>query len=228
MERMAPFRIKICGVTLPEDAAAAAEAGADAIGLNFYRGSPRYVDPRQAEAIIAALPPGLSKVGVFVNSGANELRQTAEKLALDYVQLHGDEPAEFLGQLNGLPIIRAFRFGMQGWQALVEYLAECRSLKALPMSILVDGYSSSGDYGGTGQSPDWQAVRQFHDLGTHLPLILAGGLNPSNVAQAIMTVRPMAVDVASGVESRPGKKDWVKVSDFVAAAREAFRSCQVG
>jgi phosphoribosylanthranilate isomerase len=142
-------------------------------------------------------------------------------LALDFVQLHGDEPPEFIAELEGLRVIRAFRLAAEGWQPWLRYLDRCRQLSALPCAILVDAHRK-GEYGGTGQTPDWATVRLFHDSAVRLPLILAGGLTPHNVVEAIAATRPHGVDTASGVESHPGTKDGGKVSAFVAAAQGAL------
>ncbi|HJT34014.1 MAG TPA: phosphoribosylanthranilate isomerase [Pirellulales bacterium] len=216
------FRVKICGITNVEDARHAAGAGADAIGINFYGGSVRAVTVDQGRAIAEAVPDGVAKVGVFVNAGAPEVRQTAERLKLDYVQLHGDEPPSVLGELAGLRVIRAFRLGHAGWQPLVDYLAECRRLDEMPVAILADA-CREGAFGGTGQAADWTVARQFHELHLGLPLILAGGLTPQNVAEAIAAVSPTAVDTASGVESSPGCKDIAKITAFIAESRMAMR-----
>ncbi|HVX15557.1 MAG TPA: phosphoribosylanthranilate isomerase [Pirellulales bacterium] len=216
------FRIKICGITTAEDGALAAGAGADAIGLNFYAHSPRFVDQQRGRSIVNGLPPNVAKVGVFVNAPAAEIRALAGSLALDFVQLHGDEPPEAMAELGGLSVIRAFRLGADGWQRWFAYLERCRQLNALPCAVLVDAHRH-GEYGGTGQSPDWTIVSRFHDANIRLPLILAGGLTPGNVAEAITAARPYGVDTASGVEVRPGVKDKGRVEAFVAAARSALR-----
>jgi len=215
------FRVKICGIKTVDDARHAAGAGADAIGITFYRGSVRAVSLGQARGIAEELPHGVAKVGVFVNAGADEVRQTAERLRLDYVQLHGDEPPSMLGELAGLRVIRAFRLGNAGWQPLVDYLDECRRLAAMPVAILADAWRE-GTFGGTGQAVDWALARQFHELQLDLPLIMAGGLTPQNVGEAIAAVSPAAVDTASGVESSPGCKDVAKVEAFIAASRTAL------
>jgi phosphoribosylanthranilate isomerase len=215
------FRIKICGITRVDDALAAADAGADAIGLNFYSGSRRYIDVEAAQAIVAALPAGVAKVGVFVNAPIDEIRPIVETLGLDFVQLHGDEPPEFCAELGGLNFIRAFRLGNAGWQSLIDDLAGCRSLRALPCAILVDG-CQAGTYGGTGQAADWDLASRYHQLSLDLPLILAGGLNASNLAHAVSVVKPFGVDTASGVEASPGRKNPQQIGAFVAAARRAL------
>ena len=214
------FRIKICGVTRPEDALAAAQAGADAIGLNFYPKSPRFVGSEQLEAICAVLPDGVAKVGVFVNASADAVRTAAEKWQLDYVQLHGDELPELVNQLDGLWVIRACRL-VDSWQPVVDYLSRCRELDCLPVALLADS-CRPGTYGGTGATADWDVARGYHKLAVDIPLILAGGLRPDNVAQAIAHVQPFGVDTASGVESSPGVKDTTRIAAFVAAARGAL------
>jgi phosphoribosylanthranilate isomerase len=221
MELMNLFRIKICGVNRVDDGLAAAEAGADAIGLNFYPGSQRHVDRDAAEAVVASLPTAIAKVGVFVNAASDEIRGAVKELGLDFVQLHGDEPPDFCAELGGLDFIRAFRLGDAGWQPLVAYLDRCRDLRAPPAAVLVDA-CQPGTYGGTGRAADWNLARQYHELSLGLPLILAGGLNASNVAQAVSVVRPFGVDTASGVESSPGQKDPRQIAAFVAAARRAL------
>lgn len=219
------FRVKICGVTSADDARLVASAGADAIGLNFYAGSKRYCPPDAARQIVAALPAGICKVGVFVNASAEQVRHTARELSLDLVQLHGDEPAELLRALRPLPVLRAFRIGAD-LGAVEPYLQSCHALRCLPRMVLVDA-AQGGQFGGTGQTLDWPALAAGRRKFRELPLVLAGGLNPSNVAEAIDQVRPWAVDTASGVESAPGKKSASLVRDFVAAARDALAKAAV-
>lgn len=215
------FQVKICGINCVADAQTAAQAGADAIGLNFYPPSPRYVDLVQAEEIVRSLPPGLATVGVFVNSPSAEVRTFANRLKLNFVQIHGDEPPAYLAELNGLATIRALRCGSE-LQAAIEYLDECRRLGCLPNSLLIDALRP-GQFGGTGEPADWSAILTGRPKLAGLPIILAGGLKPSNVAQAIEVVSPAAVDTASGVEAAPGKKSPQLIQDFVAAARDAFQ-----
>lgn len=218
---MAVFRIKICGATRAEDAVAVGQAGADAIGLNFYSGSRRFVDPSRAAKIAASVPAGVAKVGVFVNPTIDDVRRQTSLLALDFVQLHGDEPPEFLAQLHDLQLIRAFRLGAAGWLPLIKYLDDCRQLGCFPAAILVDAATATR-YGGTGSVANWKIAQQFDALGIELPLILAGGLTPSNVAEAIEAVKPFGVDVASGVESAAGTKDYGRIVEFTRAARAAL------
>jgi phosphoribosylanthranilate isomerase len=215
------FRIKICGVTSIADAVAMADAGADAIGLNFYPGSSRFVSRARAAEIAKALPASTQKIGVFVNSAADEVQEAATRLSLDWVQLHGDEPPEFLARLDGIPVLRAFRLEAIGFAAISSYLSECQSLNAMPGMVLLDSFRA-GAYGGTGLLLDWKLAATYHQLNSLPPLVLAGGLVASNVAQAITEVRPAAVDTASGVESSPGRKDHSEAAAFIAAAKAAF------
>lgn len=216
------FQIKICGVTRREDARRAAAAGADAIGLNFFSGSKRCVSPAQAERIVAALPAGVAKVGVFVNAAAEDIFAVADALGLDWLQLHGDEQPEFLTQLEGGQVVKALRCGRVGVSPLEEYVANCFALNAAPAAVLVDALAASGEYGGTGELAPWNLLAGPRPWLAGRPLILAGGLRPENVADAIRQVAPAAVDTAGGVESAPGVKDPAKLEAFVQAARRAF------
>ena len=214
------FRIKICGITKPDDACLVAEAGADAIGLNFYAKSKRYVAREIAKEIAAVLPASVAKVGVFVNASADEIRQLASEVPLDYVQLHGDEPAEILTELRDIQVIKAHRCRERGLLSLARSLADVDS-DAQPCAVLVDAYHHA-QYGGTGRSLDWTEVGRQKSLLGQLPVILAGGLTPVNVARAIRLAGPYAVDTASGVESSPGVKDAQKVKAFVQNAKKVF------
>jgi len=215
------FQIKICGITRVEDAVAAAGYGADAIGLNFYEKSSRYVKPDQAALISDALPAGVCRVGVFVNSPVEDVARIAETAQLDVIQLHGDEPAGMLGELKQWPVIRAFRCRDAGLGLVTDFIDQCNILGAAPAAVLLDAYAE-GVYGGTGHRLDWNALSaQSDDLGQP-PFILAGGLTPTNVGRAIDTVCPLAVDTASGVESAPGIKDPIMMRDFIAQAVAAF------
>jgi phosphoribosylanthranilate isomerase len=216
------FRVKICGVSTVADALAASAAGADAIGLNFYRGSKRCTDVATARAISDVLPEVTKRVGVFVNANVAEIDLIAEQVGLDAVQLHGDEPPGFVTQLpRGVGVVRAFRCGEQGLAPLRSYLTDCRSLGRLPDAVLIDSAAST-DFGGTGYLADWALLAQEREMLDDVPFILAGGLTPDNVAEAIAVVRPDGVDVASGVEREPASKDAALVRRFVEAAREAF------
>jgi phosphoribosylanthranilate isomerase len=215
------FRVKICGITNVADAQAAVEAGADALGLNFYPRSPRFLAPEKAAEIVAAVGRRAVKVGVFVNADAREICETFDRLGLDLIQLHGDEPPEMLPELGERPVVRAVRLGPEGLRPVEEYLARCRALGVVPQAVLVDALVE-GLYGGSGKTADWAALGRYPTGGTLPPLVLAGGLTPENVAEAIRAVRPAAVDTASGVESSPGRKDPARVAAFVRAAREAL------
>lgn len=215
------FQIKICGITSVKDALAVARAGADAVGLNFFARSPRYVTPETAGDIVKNLPAGIVKVGLFVDTPAEEVCRLFDLLGLDLIQLHGDQPPEFLAQLGNRPIMRAFRIGPKGLEPVTEYLAQCRGLVAPPKLVMIDALVE-GEYGGTGKIADWATAKQYTVMPDMPPLVLAGGLTPGNVASAIRAVAPTAVDVASGVELRPGRKDAAATEAFVHAARSAF------
>jgi phosphoribosylanthranilate isomerase len=206
-------------LTCVDDARACAEAGADWIGLNFHPASPRYVEPARAAEIIAALPASLSAVGVFVDRPAREVAEVAERLGLGIVQLHGQEPLNDLLVLDHLQIIRAFRLERaSAWTEVTDYLARAKSMGRLPDAVLIDAYVA-GMAGGTGAT----IANDVLDRVPPLPrLILAGGLTPLNVADRVARVRPWMVDVASGVESSPGRKDRARVAAFIDAARGAL------
>lgn len=217
------FHVKICGITSVDDAQVAIRAGADALGLNFYRKSARAIDVQMARQIGNLMPQGVMKIGVFVNADPDEVAHTFYEAGLDAVQLHGDEPPEYLADLAARPVVRAFRLGEAGLAAVDSYLDECARLDATPAMILVDAFSTDA-YGGTGETVDWPRLAADRQQRQLPPLALAGGLTPENVADAIRLVRPASVDVASGVEQRPGRKDPDRVRQFVASARAAFDS----
>jgi phosphoribosylanthranilate isomerase len=209
-------RIKICGVTTPDDARFAVEAGADAVGLNFYPKSPRFVSPQQAAEIVRALPPFASPVGVFVGMPIRQVCAVAFQLGLRGVQTYDDEPpAEDTFPFAHVPAFRVK--DAPGLDYVRRFIEIATKLSRRPSAILIDSHVE-GLMGGTGQAAPWELLRGF-DVG--LPLILAGGLTPENVAEAIAIVRPWGVDVASGVESSPGQKDREKVARFIAQARTA-------
>ena len=198
--------VKICGVTSPADAAMAADAGADMVGLIFYPPSPRYVTPGQAGAIVASLPPELPAVGVFVNESLEAITAIARESGISRVQLHGEESPDLCRRLPW-PCIKAFRFTEKVRPDMMPYY---------PVhAFLIEGFH--GDlYGGGGVKADWHRVATLHGYGL---IMLAGGLTPDNVQEAIETVGPYAVDVCSGVEDTPGRKDAAKVRDFVERAK---------
>jgi indole-3-glycerol phosphate synthase/phosphoribosylanthranilate isomerase len=204
--------VKICGITSVEDAVMAVAAGADAVGLVFWPGSPRAVDVATARAIAAALPPFVLRVGVFVDAPPEEMRRVADEVGLDMVQLHGSEPPEAVSRAPRRAV-KAVRVG-PGFRP-EEALRYDGAAAALLLDTRVDG---DGRPGGTGRTFDWSLVRPVRE-GTSSFVILAGGLTPENVGEAIAAVRPDAVDVSSGVESAPGKKDPAKVRAFIEAVR---------
>jgi phosphoribosylanthranilate isomerase len=216
------FRIKICGITTTYDAEQAARAGADAIGLNFYSGSPRFVSDAQARDIAAVVADHVAKVGVFVNTDAQKVQDLAKAVGLDIIQLHGDEPPQTLRTLKKFRVIKAFRCRDEGLDPVLDYMKQCHDLGRLPDAVLLDAYAP-GKYGGTGRCLDWSAVREARSAIEDVPVILAGGLTAENVDRAIVDARPAAVDTAGGVELQPGRKDPDKMRRFVAAAEAAFR-----
>ena len=202
-------RVKICGITRPEDGVAAAGAGADAIGLMFFAGSPRRVSPDQARRIADALPPFVTIVGVFVDPDPREVRAAMAAVPLQLLQFHGDESPAFCEGF-ALPYMKAVR--VRPGLDLVQYASRFSKAKALLLDAFVQGA-----HGGTGQSFDWSLVPP----GLDLPLVLSGGLNPENVADAIRQTRPWAVDVSSGVETAQGIKDPEKMVAFMQGVRSA-------
>lgn len=200
-------KVKICGITNLGDALDAVRLGADALGFMFYEPSPRYIRPEAAGEIVRALPPFVAKVGVFVNASRDQIRRAIETAGLDTVQLHGDEqPDDCAG--FGVKTVKAFRVQNRD------------SLAALPAfrtdAWLLDSFVP-GKLGGTGALFNWDLAVEAKSLGA--PVILAGGLTPENAASAASQVRPYALDVSSGVESSPGKKDPAKIERFIAAVR---------
>lgn len=201
--------VKICGITRAEDALAAARHGASAIGLMFYAPSPRNVAPPVAAAIVAALPPFVSPVGVFVNPERAWVEQVLAAVRLDLLQFHGDEAPDFCAGF-GVPYVKAAR--VRPGVDLLEYSAGYSRARGL----LLDAYVP-GVHGGTGRGFDWSLVPP--DL--PLPVILSGGLTPGNVGAAVRAVRPWAVDVSSGVEAAKGIKDAAKIAAFIEEVRNA-------
>jgi len=208
---MTSVQIKICGVTNVKDARACAELGADMIGVNFYRQSPRYIEPKAARRIIDAIPSGVFAVGVFVDASAEEIRNTAEATGVRWVQLHGHTSADTCSELaREFRVIRTFSTDLQFRPEEISPFSDC--------DVLIDAHHPNLR-GGTGLTCDWLAARTARAFARFL--ILSGGLTEQNVSQAIATVAPHAVDVCSGVESRPGLKDHKVVEDFVTAVRAA-------
>ena len=201
-------RVKICGITRPQDALAAAQAGADAIGLVFYPSSPRYLSTERAVEIRDALPPFVQSVALFVNPDAAQVAQVLQRVRPAMLQFHGEESPDFCSQF-GAPFVKAVRV-KPGVDAL-EYLRPFSRAAAW----LFDSYVP--EYGGVGESFDWSLVPALRER----PLILSGGLAPANVAEALRRVRPWGVDVSSGVESGKGIKDAAKIAAFMAEVRNA-------
>ena len=205
-------KVKICGITNIADAIAAAEAGADAIGLMFYEKSPRNISIQTAKEIVRELPPHIIKVGVFVNPSEELVLRVIGDCGVGLLQFHGDETPEFCTQF-GLMSMKAFR------------IRDAESLCALPMYLtdawLLDAFADD-KLGGTGEKFNWDLAIEAQKHGR--PIFLAGGLTAENVAEAIRKVKPFAVDVSSGVESTPGKKDHAKIRAFIEAARSGSES----
>jgi phosphoribosylanthranilate isomerase len=204
-------RVKICGITNLSDALMSVEAGADVLGFNFWRGSARYIEPQTARGIIEQLPRGVLSVGVFVNEDEPEaVVRKAEQSGVGAVQLHGDETPAFCRALEGRQVIKALRVaGSFKPEDVLTYETG---------AVLLDAFCVAAR-GGTGRTFDWKIARRVRALVSQL--YLAGGLTPLNVAEAIAAVGPYAVDVCSGVESAPGRKDATRVREFVEAVRRA-------
>lgn len=206
-----PVLVKICGITSVEDGLAAAEAGADAIGFVFYEKSPRFVPVETAAAISRELPGHLIRVGVFVDAPVGDVMRAASECALQLLQFHGSETPAYCQQF-GLMHMKAFRIhGPETLAQLDDYPSD---------AWLLDAFSP-GALGGTGATFNWDLAVEAGAKGR--PIFLAGGLTPENVAEAVRKVRPFGVDVSSGVEASPGKKDHARVREFVSAVREASK-----
>lgn len=202
-------RVKICGVRSMEEALCALDCGVDALGFNFWPKSPRYIAPREARAIIDRLPPFISCAGVFVNESRERIIETARIAGVNIVQLHGDESPEFCREMDSLKLIKAFRVG-EGF--------EPSSIARFGVSAALLDTNIKGSYGGTGRRFDWRVATEAKQFAR---IILAGGLNIDNVAEAIMEVRPFGIDVCSGVEAEPGRKDIDKLRRFMSEVRRA-------
>src|SRR5512141_434222 len=208
------MKVKICGITNTDDARIAIEVGADMLGFNFYAKSPRYIAPEKVREIVARIRSNGQRpllVGVFVNSSLEEVRSILEIAQIDLAQLHGDEPVHVLEQLNGR--------GFKALRPTSEEEAEIDAEWFAPHGpnapvLLIDAYRKD-QYGGTGHTADWSIATK---LAQQYPILLAGGLTPENVTEAIRQVKPWGVDVASGVECAPGKKDTTKMRLFVERA----------
>lgn len=207
--RAPAVRVKICGITSAEDALAAVDAGADALGFMFYPPSPRYLTVEAAREITRLVPPFVARVGVFVDADEQRVREVWARCELDALQFHGRETPEYCRGFPAARVIKAFRMrGPGDLEGLPDY-AE--------FAWLLDSYVA-GALGGTGQTFNWDLACEAVQRGGRV--LLAGGLSPENVSRAVAAVRPYAVDVSSGVEVAPGKKDTSKVRDFIVAAKE--------
>lgn len=205
-------RVKVCGITNLEDALVAVAAGADALGFNFWPHSPRYLEPRQAADIIAHLPPFVTPVGVFVNEERLRLGRIVRRTGVGAVQLHGDETPEAVAALaaDGLPVLKALAVG-RGFEP------QRLRLYSGVAAFLLDA-EVKGKRGGTGQSFDWKRAGEANRYGR---ILLAGGLTPENVTEAIRQVQPYGVDVCTGVEKKPGVKDHPRLREFLRRAKGA-------
>ena len=214
------FQVKICGVTSLGDARAAAEAGADAVGFNFWPASPRYIRPSQAADIGRALPRDVARVGVFVDASPDLIRTTVVEAGLTHVQLHGDEPPAILDDLPW-PSLRVLRPTREWLEEAAQTVRHWEAASRTGIAFLIDA-ACGARRGGTGIQADWKAARTLIAQFPRTTWILAGGLTPENVVEAIRAVGPSGVDVASGVEDAPGRKNHAAVKDFVRHAKAAL------
>jgi phosphoribosylanthranilate isomerase len=206
---MNQVKVKVCGIRSLEEAQASIDAGADALGFNFWSRSPRYIAPEAAREIVARLPPLVANIGVFVNETRERIEAIASDLRLAAVQLHGDESPEFCAGITAAKTIKAIR--------VTEDFAP-QSIRRYSVSMILLDTGIAGSYGGTGRTFDWSVAAECARLS---PIILAGGLTTENIGEAISTVRPAAIDVCSGVEAEPGRKDLVKLRNFMLAVAKA-------
>jgi len=209
--------VKVCGITTIEDALMAIEAGADMLGFNFYPPSPRYITPDSCAAIIANIHErgkSVTNVGVFVNASVEEIQTTLNECKLNLAQLHGDEGEDMLVALGK----RAFKAVRPKDASAAQQAVDNLICREQPPYLLLDAHHKNL-YGGTGETGNWALA---NDVVAQVPILLAGGLNPDNVTEAIQKVQPWGVDVASGVESSPGSKDHAKTTAFIAAAKKEF------
>jgi len=219
MHRADRYYVKFCGFTRLEDAIAAVQVGVDMLGFNFYAKSPRYVAPEECARLIGRLRAemgetlkGIQLVGVFVNSTPQQVNETLKLCNLDLAQLSGDETIQEVSKFGG----RAFKAVRSGGHQTFMQIGVTYLQREVPPALLIDA-TSPGLYGGSGRLADW---KEAAELSRQAPILLAGGLSPSNVAQAIQAVQPWGVDVASGIETTPGVKDKIKMIDFIQAVRE--------
>ena len=199
-------KIKICGITNFKDAKKASDLGAYMLGFNFYKKSPRYITPNKAKSIIDKLPKSVKKVGIFVNEPTEKIINTAKLCHLGYIQLHGDESPEFCKSLKKYRIIKALRIKNS------NDIKKIKLFKGLVWAILLDTYQKKS-YGGTGKTFNWKLAKEAKKY--KIPIILAGGIGPDNIQEAIKTVNPYAVDVCTSIEKSPGNKDTNKLNLFI-------------
>lgn len=216
---------KICGIRDAETARMVADLGASALGLNFYAPSPRCISVETAGEIAAAVSKNdVALVGLFVNHSLEDIETICQDVSLDLLQLHGDESPEFLSELAerlpNLPLIRAFRVREANLESIAAYLSDCDRCGKRPDYLLIDAYSPDA-FGGTGKVAPWAVIQEYYQFTEWPPLILAGGLTPENVAEAIAAVQPFGVDTASGVESAPGIKSEELVASFIKRTKKA-------
>jgi phosphoribosylanthranilate isomerase len=204
-------RVKICGVRTLEEARAAVDFGADALGFNFWPRSPRYVSAEEARSIIERVFPLVPCVGVFVNEEPSSLIDIARTTRISLAQLHGDETPEYCRGIESIKLIKALRVGPN---------FDVNAIETYPVSAVLLDAGVKGSFGGTGRSFDWQVAIEAK---RRAPIILAGGLNVDNVAEAITSIRPVAIDVCSGVEAKPGRKDLEKLEKFMREVASANR-----
>jgi phosphoribosylanthranilate isomerase len=217
---MAPTRIKICGITRPQDAHAAARAGAHAIGINFYPKARRHVTVDQASEILRILPPFVTPIGLFVDQSIDEVKEIANKLGLNCIQLHGHETPEFVSELRHFKVLKALRADrtklqqdLQTWRAAINSL----DLQHL-QGIVLETPAEKAEMGGSGIENDWQFLATLRQTGAFAglpPIIAAGGLTPQNVAAVIKLLHPYAVDVSTGVEEQFAQKSPAKIEAFI-------------
>jgi phosphoribosylanthranilate isomerase len=206
-------KVKICGITNPEDALCAAEYGADALGFVFYEKSPRFIGRKKVKEIVKKLPPFILKVGLFVNASVDDILETVDACHLDLVQLHGDEDVSYCKEiLKKREIIKAIRVKDE------KSIEELQRFSSVVHAFLLDAYVE-GTYGGTGRNFNWDLVKKVAKSDY---IIVAGGLNCDNISSVIKNIKPYGVDVSSGVEKRPGIKDKRMLAEFISKAKKTY------
>ena len=221
--------VKICGIRDVQTARQAAESGASAVGLNFYTGTVRHVAANQAAEIVKSLDDSVRPVGLFVDQSVDEILELCSLTGIQTIQLHNDHTLEFVAELRKLDaskeLIYVYRLGSAGFRPLANFMQQAAASEIRPDYCLIDAHRDDAP-GGTGDTVPWNLVRSDYDTDNWPPLILAGGLKPANVAEAVSTVHPWGVDVASGVEDAPGKKSRELIGAFIRNARDAANTDQ--